>query len=488
MLVPLELPPGVHSNGTDLQSSGRWLDANLVRWMEGTMRPVQGWQERASIAAAPPRAAIAWQDLTGNRHYAAGTYNGLYVATAANVVTDITPADLTAGNISATINTGFGGGFFGLGYYGTERPAEGEYGEATTWALDTFGQDLIACSVADGRILRWDLNPVNKAAPIAGAPVDCLSVMVTDERFVMALGAGGNPRKVQWSDREDAGTWAPASTNEAGDIELQTNGQIMCGLRTRGQALILTDQDAHVATYQGPPYVYGFERIGTSCGVVSRKAAAMTDRGAFWMGARSFFTFTGGAVQEVPCEVSDYVFNDINRAQQSKAFAVTNSQFGEVWWFYPGGADTECTRYVAYSFKEGHWAVGHLARSCGIDRGIFRRPLFFSTDGTVYNHEIGLNYDGAEVYAESGPVTLGEGIASVTQLIPDEQSQGDVAVTFKTRFHPNDTERDYGPYSMGNPTSVRFTGRQVRMRVSGAKLADWRWGVPRLEVSQRGKR
>jgi len=77
---------------------------------------------------------------------------------------------------------------------------------------------------------------------------------------------------------------------------------------------------------------------------------------------------------------------------------------------------------------------------------------------------------------------------SATMLIPDELTQGDVEATFKTRFHPNDDERTYGPYAMANPTSVRFTGRQVRMRVEGAKLADWRVGIMRLDATAGSKR
>ena len=42
-LVELRLPAGVARNGTEYQNKGRWIDAQLVRWFEGTMRPVGGW-------------------------------------------------------------------------------------------------------------------------------------------------------------------------------------------------------------------------------------------------------------------------------------------------------------------------------------------------------------------------------------------------------------------------------------------------------------
>jgi hypothetical protein len=87
-------------------------------------------------------------------------------------------------------------------------------------------------------------------------------------------------------------------------------------------------------------------------------------------------------------------------------------------------------------------------------------------------------------YAESGPIQIGAGdtTMSVVELIPDERTQGQATTTFKTRFYPNDTERTYGPYSMANPTSTRFTGRQISLRVTGEDNTDWRWGVPRIDA------
>ena len=76
----------------------------------------------------------------------------------------------------------------------------------------------------------------------------------------------------------------------------------------------------------------------------------------------------------------------------------------------------------------------------------------------------------------------------VTSLIPDEGTQGDVTVTFKTRFYPNGAETSFGPYSTANPTSVRFTGRQVRIRIDAARSADWRAGIMRIEAKAGGKR
>ena len=262
-LVEIKPPAGFHNHGTDLESEGRWRDGNFVRWHEGSLRPIRGWAARSSAAeyAAPPRGMLAWQDNSASRWIAAGTYNKLYATTAGGITYDITPVGLTAGVEDAAVNTGYGGSYYGTGYYGQARPDTGNYGEATCWSLDLFGQYPVACSSADGKLYEWQLNTGTPAAVIANAPTNNLGLVVTEERFLFALGAGGNPRKVQWCDFEDNTLWTPASTNQAGDQLLQTTGQIMCAARTQGQTLVVTDQDAHRAVYVGAPFILSLIHI-----------------------------------------------------------------------------------------------------------------------------------------------------------------------------------------------------------------------------------
>lgn len=491
-LIEITPPPGFKYHGTDLESEGRWHDGSLVRWRDGSLRPVGGWVDRigSAVYAAAPRGMIGWEDNGGTRWIGAGTYNKLYVTTAAGVTTDITPAALTAGIEDAAVNTGYGGGTYGTGLYGQTRPDSGNYSEATTWSLDTWGQYLVACSTSDGTLWEWQLNTGSDAAAISNAPTDCLGLVVTEDRFIFALGAGGDPRKIAWCDFEDNTVWTASSTNQAGYITLQTAGQIVAGIRTRGQTLILTDQDAHRSTYVGPPFVHQFERVGSACGLIARKAIADTPAGAFWMGSRGFFHYDGSSVRELPCDVHDRVFNDINAAQISKCWAVSNGNMSEIWFFYPSSDSTEINRYVVFDYAENHWLIGELDRTSGIDRGIFRSPIWGAADGTIYNHETGFSYGSYAPYAESGPfkIASGDNLAVVTDLIPDELNLGDVTATFKTRLYPNATEASHGPYTMANPTSVRFQGRQIRMRVTGNTSSNWRVGRFRFDVKQGGKR
>ena len=303
------------------------------------------------------------------------------------------------------------------------------------------------------------------------------------------MGASGNPRKIAWSDQENNTVWTAAATNQAGDFELTTIGSLMCAKRIRGATILFTDVDVHTATSIGPPYVYSFERIGSSCGVISKQAVAATDSSCIWMSQSGFWLFDG-FVKPLQSDVGDYVFTNLNTTQASKIYAIHLSAYGEIWWFYPSSGSNEVDSYVSYNYRENHWAVGPLARSCGTDRGLFSNPIMVSPDGYVYEHEVGNAYDSQTIFAESGPVELGAGdrVLSLNGLIPDEKTLGDVKARFSTKFYPTGTKFDYGPYTMANPTSFRITGRQIAVKIEGNTLSDWRLGTIRFDGKAGGLR
>jgi hypothetical protein len=451
-----------------------------------------GWRKRASgQMSGSCRGFITWRDNSANRFIAAGTHTKLYAMNEAGTLKEITPTGFTAGSASALSTTGYGYSTYGSLAYGTPRPDTGTITPATTWSMDTWGEYLIACSNADGKLYEWQLGFTTPtlAAAITNAPVNNKAVLVTSERIMFALGAGGNPRKIQWCDQENNTVWTPAGDNQAGDYELATPGTLLAGKRVKGVNLLFTDVDVHTAQYVGAPFVYGFEKAGSGCGLISAQAVAAIDTAAIWMSRAGFWMYDG-YVKPLPSDVSDYVFGNMNFNQASKVYAVHNSKFGEIWWYYPSSSSNENDSYVTFNYRENHWNIGTLARTAGTDSGVFVNPLMVSTDGFIYEHEVGFAYDSASLYAESGPVQLGNGdnIMSVRQVIPDEQTLGEAVVSFKTRNYPTGTQSTFGPYTAANPTSVRFSGRQVNVKVTGNTLADWRVGVMRLEAVPSGKR
>lgn len=587
MYVPLKVPPGVYKNGTQYQSSGRWYDANLVRWYEGTLRPIGGWNKKEYPSGGTTytdiqvtgvmRGSHAWRSNDAKAWLSAGGAKKLYAIEASVAPYNITPFretgslsnafsttsgsavvtvadtahgvntgdtvvfsngtaigasgitlsgsylatkinnnsysvtassnatatvsnggsadfsyEITGGYVDSTAQIGYGTWVYGYGTYGTPRPQTSATGviAASTWALDNWGEYLLACRSDEGKIYQWELNTANRAALLTNAPTGNSSIIVTAERFLFALGPGGNPRKVQWSDQEANTVWTPSATNQAGDFELATSGKLLCGDRTRYGTLLLTSVDAHLAIYQGPPYIYGFERVGFGCGAISAQASVSLDIGAAWMSEGTFYLFDG-AIKPLQCEVSDYVFSDFNYGQQAKVYGVLNIEYFEVTWFYPSSASSECNRYVTWNYRENTWTIGTLARTTGVSAGVFQYPIMFDPSGYVYDHEVGYNYDGATPYAETGPIEFGNGdrIMVARQIVPDEKNQGEVSVSFKTRFAPEGVESTFGPYTISSQyVDARFSGRQVSFKVQGVELGDWRVGNFRLEAVPGSKR
>jgi hypothetical protein len=400
--------------------------------------------------------------------------------------------EISVGRTDSQNAVGYGVWTYGSSTYGTPRPQLSAAGilDASTWVLDNWGEYLVACRSDEGSIYEWDLGASTRAAIITNAPTNNNAIIVTSERFLFALGAGGNGRKVQWSDQEDNTTWTPAATNQAGDYELATSGNLVCGERTRYGTLLLTTTDAHLAVYQGPPFIYGFERIGFGCGVISSQASVSLDNGAVWMGDGAFYLFDG-TVKKLDSTVSDYIYRNINYNQTAKIAAWVNVDYQEVWWHYPSEGSSECDSYVVWNYHENTWMIGSIARTTGISNGVFQNPVLFDPSGYFYDHEVGYNYDGATLYAEAGPIELGNGdqIIIAKQVVPDERSQGSVSVEFKTRFAPEGTETTYGPYTISSQyTDVRFSARQVSFRVEAVELGDWRVGNFRLNAQPGSRR
>ena len=156
-IIPLKLPAGIYRTGTDFEGSNRWRDANLVRWSNGSMRPVGGWINKHDVSSnltAAPRAMHTWIDNASGTNTAIGTANELLYVNASGTATDITPTGYVAGDENAVINTAYGGGFFSYGgsLYGVKQPSSGVFQEADSWSLDNWGEYLVGCATNDGKL------------------------------------------------------------------------------------------------------------------------------------------------------------------------------------------------------------------------------------------------------------------------------------------------------------------------------------------------
>jgi hypothetical protein len=485
MFLPLAIPPGLAGNNTEYQSRGRYSATDKVRWYGAQLGPIPGSRTRSDeVIAGTARRILPWRLDAGGRLIAIASEQAFAIQNSAGDEFDITPADLVAGLQDATAAPGYGAGPYGAYAYGGPRPDTGDVDPATICDLDTWGQYLLLLSPTDGRLFQWQLDTGVKAAVVAGAPTNLTGMCVSEQDFVLVF-AG---RTVSWPDQRDLTTWTPAATNQAGDQDLQTQGQIICGVRVGPQVLILTDVDAHAANYRGPPFVYGFNRVGHGCGAISKACAISSGQRVAWWGRSQFWTYDG-VVQPVDCDVWDDLQADLNTNQRSKISGYHNAQNGEYWWFYPSSGSTECDSYVLWSYRGGYWAMGRMDRLAGAEAPMFSFPLAVGADGKVYEHEVaGLEWDDSP-YADM-IVELGKGdlVMKVNAIVGDEKTIGQCAVSGAVRMYPGGTEYAFTGTTLGAGRSdLRFSGRQARLRFTFSDAAA-RLGTPRLDYTLGGRR
>ena len=490
----LKFPPGMYHQGTVYDAKGRWYDGNLTRFRDGVVQPWGGWTTARASTGAGARITTPVRGMHNAKTTAQFTklYAGVANSTQTKIfvfftdgatMNDITPAVApTNGNLHGN----------------------SDLAEASCWIFDEFPResggvnnpDVLAVMAKDG-VLYTDAwtSPTSAMTAVSGAPTGQGAVVVTPERFVMLLGWAAGPAVVSWSDQDNITTWTAGPTNQAGELPLPGAGWLMNGKRGRGETLLWTDQHLYAARYIGGDLVYSIVPVGFQCGAISRRSMAMVDGKGVWMGNNGFFMYDG-FVRQLPCEVSSYIFGRLNLSQRSKVAAVPSPETNEVIWFYPSGSSAtgECDSIVAYNYVEGHWALGFISRTDGVERRGFNYPTFAGASGALYYHENGTTYAEEDAstltpYIESGPFEIGEGDRTmmVRRYIPDENTLGNVNLTLLSRIYPTASETTNGPYTAANPTNVRISARQVRAKftqVSGG----WRVGTPRLEVTPRGLR
>ena len=151
----------------------------------------------------------------------------------------------------------------------------------------------------------------------------------------------------------------------------------------------------------------------------------------------------------------------------------------------PGFLEGGLVTFATSSGGAAHNAGANAAQQLGT----YNKAVLTRMEYMLMEQEVGELRDSQVPYAETGTIQLGTGeqIMHVNKIIPDEQTQGQVNAEFKTRFYPNGDETSHGAFTLSNPTSVRFQGREVRMRINNVS-GDWRVGQFRLNAVPGGRR
>ena len=428
--------------------------------------------------------------------------------------------------------TGWGAGTWSRGTWGSAASTAVITDQLRLWTHDNFGEDLLI-NVRDGDIYYWDSSAsipgafqrAEKLSTLSGAdgyaPTIAKKVLVSDrDRHVIAFGCDPvdnlgtqDPLLIRFSNQEDPLTWLPTATNTAGDLRIGTGSKIVTAVETRQQVIVITDESVHAMQYLGPPFTFGISQISENTTIMGPQAAVAVDDLVFWMGQREFYVYSGN-VQQLPCTVRDYVFNDFNFDQQEKTFAGLNSSFGEIWWFYVSSSSTEVDRYVVYNYEQQLWYYGTLARTAWIDRGVNQFPIAASPDNYLYNHESGC-CDGSTdpntpitAYIESSQMDIGDGenYMFIRRMIPDITFRGSTVDSPSANFilkardfpgaaYTNEQDKTVTRSAtvpveqFTNQVHVRLRGRSFAFRIEADTLGTaWRLGSPRVDIRPDGRR
>src|SRR5690606_6521956 len=301
---------------------------------------------------------------------------------------------------------------------------EGDPIEAQDWTLENWGEILLAapCTECDedvGGIWYWQPGRgFQTMRLIPTAPLYNTGIFLSQPaQILVAYGSTANEDigfthdhlLIRWSHQQDFTQWVATETNYAGSYRIPSGSRIVGGMSTRQRDLIWTDIELWSMNYlggqgaNGVSLVYGFQKIGTSCGLIAKHAAVSFRGVVYWMGRSNFFMLGGNGVQTIPCPVWDAVFQDIDEDNVYKCWAVGNSGFDEVWFFYPSksGGTGQCDKYAKLNVVTGVWDHGPvdgttpLPRSAGIDASILGKPILASPSGLIYQHESGYDADGS---------------------------------------------------------------------------------------------
>lgn len=457
-----------------------------------------------------------------------------FVITASTTATSSTSGFINGGDAryiysfgvgSIPAGTGYGVGGYGRGGYGTGTaivPSTGTAVSAKDWTLDNWGEILIACPVTVPQsatevpfspIYMWNSEqgaPTATVIPQA-PPVNDGVFIAMPQRQIIAWGSTftgiADPLLVRWCDINNFGVWVGQVTNQAGSYRLPRGSRIVGGIQGPQQGILWTDLGCWTMQYINQPLIYGFQEVGTGCGLIGRKAAGVIGGEVYWMGPSQFFMLGDGGPVPLPCPIWDVVFQDIDKDNADKIRVAVNSLFNEISWYYPTLTSSgEVAAYVKYNTLLQMWDFGTLARSAWIDQTVLGPPIGADPNSLyVYQHEMSPDADGQAMLPSfrTGYMVMGDGgegdmLTFVDQFWPDMKfgyfgamQNATVSLTFYATNYPGETPSVYGPYSFTQATKFvtpRLRKRLVAIELSSSDVGSWwRIGGVRYRYAADGK-
>ena len=423
--------------------------------------------------------------------------------------------------------------------------------EPGLWSLSNFGEVLVA-TIANGKTFTWNAGAANPTGVRAATNTSGfettnnptatrVTLISPTTRHLIHFGTEvtiGTPTTqddmlIRFSVDEDINNYTPEATNTAGTQRLQDGTKIMGALVAKENILVWTDNALYAMKFVGAPFTFGFEQVGTNCGLIGKNAAIEIDGVAYWMGNNGFFSFDG-TVNTLPCSVEDYVYDDCNTTKGQQINAGINNLFTEVIWWYPTQSSDFNDRYVVYNYGQdnarlpmGNWYTGtntNSIRTSWIDSLVYPKPYATaynsSNTGTFpqiigetglgqtvfFEHEIGTD----QVNPDGSVTALTSFIKSFSFSLQKDQSEiflamrrflpnfkvltGNNQITLSIKDFPadSDTQTSLSPFTITSTTTkvdTRARGRYANIKIENTGVGEsWRFGTFQVDLQPDGRR
>lgn len=228
------------------------------------------------------------------------------------------------------------------------------------------------------------------------------------------------------------------------------------------------------ATFIGGAPIFSFDELTTSASILSSNGV-IENNGIYYWATVSGFSMFNGVVRDLPNNKNlDWFLKNLNWRQRQKVFATKIPRWGEIWWCFPYGTNTECTHAVIFNYREGTWYDTELpngGRSAGQYEQVYSYPIMsgvesHTTGYSMWQQELGLDeVAGAPIatsaidsYFRTNEMSLvvpgqdgGSGKdlnISYSELEPDFEQAGDMTVTLYGRPNARAVAVANGPHDI----------------------------------------
>ena len=342
----------------------------------------------ANVLVAHPGQNLTHIDSSINTAVLYGTFPGGAMSPVGQFTASVALISTNVGTITGSDTRVYAGQLV----TGTGIPANTTVVSALPVAGNTAVTFSQAATVTSTQTLTFD-NQIN----VSGG---CLLVYP----YLFVFGNNGLIQNCSAGNFQD---WVSADAN-ANNV---ATGKIVKGMAVRGGTAapsgLFWSLDSLIRVSYSPQTVgtsssyWRYDIISSQSSIMSSQCVIEYDGIYYWCGVDRFLMYNG-VVKEVKNDQNmNWFFDNLNYVQRQKVWVSKVPRWGEIWWFYPRGNDTECTDALIYNVRLDTWYDAGQAegarRSAGVFSEVFRFPVWagneLNSDGAtiLWQHEVGVN-------------------------------------------------------------------------------------------------